>query len=110
MPEYFERYRKFERLQSNKMIDKPILLLCQMTWMELVSGLSLVVASFYVAFASKLAALVVAIVGFCLPIYLRKLRQVMPRGTLLHFLWNLGLMDKELPRAARRTKKTVMGP
>lgn len=110
MAEYFDRYRQFERFDSNRMIDKPILLLWQMTAIELMAGLSLVISSFYVAFVSSLAALATAIGGILLPLYLRKLRGIMPRNTLMHFAWNLGLMDRELPASIKRGRKNVMGP
>jgi hypothetical protein len=110
MPEYFDKYREFERRQTNKTIDSPVEILWSCTGMELAIGSVFLVAGIYMLSASVVNGLILLSLGVGAPMGLRWNRENLPKNTFVHIFWLVGLIGKDLPVQIRRPNKFHMGP
>jgi len=110
MPEYFDKYKTFERIQTNTTIDKPVLILWKCTVVELGSGFVFLLAGIYTIATSWLLSLLFFGLAAFVPMTMRWMREQLPRNTFIHLFWFLGLMGNSLPKHVQRPSKFYMGP
>lgn len=110
MPEYFDKYRDFERRQTNKTIDAPVVVIWSCTAVELGIGSVFLISGIYMLGASLINALVLIGLGFAVPAGLRWSRETLPKNTFIHLFWLLGWIGKGLPKHVNRPNKFHMGP
>ena len=106
MREYYERYRRSPRRETNNLIDAPVLFLKGFTKSEILAGVLLFVGSIYVSAFSMLLSLAFMALAYLSPFGLRGLRLRLPRNAFYHLLWFLGLWNGSLPAHFRRPKHT----
>lgn len=105
--EYFGKYKQAVRKNSFPTIDEPVVVLLGMTIADLIiTVMSFLVMTlvFNAPFFGLLAGIVCA--------QLRKINaRKFPRGTLLHFLWSLGLLPtRRVPRLISRAQTRTYSP
>lgn len=110
MPEYFDRYRDFERRETNKTIDEPVIFLWRCTFVELVVGFVSFVVGVYLFQVSGGLGCLGLILAVLLPFLMRWRRQNLPNNTFVHLAWFLGFMNSGLPKHLKRPEKYHLGP
>ena len=110
MPEYFDKYREFERRETNRTIDQPVVILWKCTLVELVIGFVLMIVGIYLLGSSWMLTLIFLGMALILPRLLRWMRESLPRNTFVHLFWLVGLMGNDVSNHVRRPKKFYLGP
>ncbi len=110
MREYFDKYKSFERVSSNKTIDDPVIFLWKATFQELVVGFVAFVVGIYGFGISKVLGIFGLGLAALLPALLRWRREHLPENTFAQIAWHLGLMNGSLPQHMKRPATYYLEP
>ena len=108
MPENYDRYRRFERRETNRLIDSPVIFLKGYTKNEIFMGVLLFIGTIYASAISGLISFFLLSLSMAVPVFMKEMRRKLPKNVFAHFLWFCGRWNSGLPDNLKRPKKTFM--
>ena len=108
MPENYERYRRFQRKETNRLIDSPIIFLKGYTKSELAAGIFFFIGTIYSSALSGFVAILMLIAAFVVPAMMKEMRKKLPKNIFVHFMWFNNRWNSGLPKTLKRPKKTFL--
>ena len=91
--EYYERYRRFEKRETNPLIDEPLNFFRGFTKGEVLAGVLMFVAAIYISSASLLLMILFAFLSVGAPMAMQHLRLHLPKNYFALVLWHFGLWN-----------------
>lgn len=93
--EFYERYQKFERRETNPLIDEPLNFFRGLTKGEVFVGVMMFVAAIYISSLSIILMLLFAALSVAAPLFMQHLRTLLPKNYFVHLMWFFGLWRSE---------------
>jgi hypothetical protein len=93
--EYYERYRNFEKRETNPLIDEPVIFFRGFTKKEILVGVFMFVVAIYISAQSMLLMLLFAFLSATAPLSMQYFRVNLPKNYFFHFAWNYGFLEGE---------------
>ena len=108
MPENYDRYRRFQKKETNRLIDSPVVFLKGYTKTELGVGVLFFIGTIYASALSGLMASLFLILSFSSPVAMKQIRKKLPQNIFAHVMWSAGLWNAGIPENLKRPKKTFL--
>lgn len=108
MPENYDRYRRFKRKETNRLIDSPVIFLKGYTKSELAVGVFSFIGTIYASAISGMVAAIMLILAIGIPVAMKAMRRKLPQNVFAHFMWFIGRWNSGIPKNMKRPKKTFL--
>ena len=108
MPENYDRYRRFQKKETNRLIDSPVIFLKGYTKGELAMGVMFFIGTIYASALSGLVATLMLLMAIGVPIAMKEIRRKLPQNIFAHFMWFRGRWNSGIPKNMKRPKKTFL--
>lgn len=108
MPENYDRYRRFQKKETNRLIDSPVVFLKGYTKSELGAGVLFFIGTIYASALSGFVSALLLVLSVLIPVAMKHMRRKLPQNIFAHVLWSLGLWNSGIPKNLKRPKKTYL--